>query len=128
MTNERIVQAQIMYTLGSLPDVRIFRNNNGLAYCGTVVHEEPNRIILSNHWRVKFGLFPGSADLIGIKRVRVAPEMVGCDIGQFVSIEVKSAAGTEKKDQENWRFQMGRMGALAGIARSVDDAREICGV
>lgn len=91
----------------------MFRNNNGKL-------EDKN-----GRW-VTFGLFPGSGDLIGWRTVRITPEMVGRDIAQFLSVEVKKPkARTDKQraiDQANWRTQVNAAGGIAIEARSVQDA------
>jgi hypothetical protein len=125
---ERTIQATILRDLGSLPDIRLFRNNVGMGYCGKVVEEKADLIVLSNPRRIHYGLLPDSADLIGIKKTTITPEMVGMTIGQFISLETKSLTGRVRSGQENWRHQMELMGALAGVARSTGDAKIICGV
>ena len=97
---------------------RLFRNNVGAAY-------------LKNGTFVRFGLANDSpavnkmlksADLIGIKRVLITPDMVGKVIGQFLSREVKypgwTYAGTEReKAQMNW---VNMVLGLGGDAKIVD--------
>jgi hypothetical protein len=68
------------------------------------------------------GLGVGSADLIGLHRVTVTPEMVGTAIGRFVGIEMKTATGRERPEQLQWRQVVQRYGGIAGTARSADDA------
>jgi hypothetical protein len=97
-----------------------------MGYCGKVVEEKADLIVLSKPWRVHFGLLKGSSDLIGVKRTTITADMVGKTMGQLISLETKTLTGTEKTHQENWRHQMELMGALAGVARSTQEAKIIC--
>ena len=109
---ERQVQTQIMKQCGSLPHVRLFRNSVGVGWVG----RHPNLT------KITFGLTPGSADLIGWRRVAITREMVGQDIAQFVSIEVKRPGGRVDPKQINWRNQVERMGGLAIITHIAEEA------
>jgi hypothetical protein len=122
---EKTIQQEIRARLGSRSDVRIFRNNVGLSYVGTVVQKTIDFITLKNFRPIKFGLFVGSGDLIGWKSVTVTPDMVGHRVAVFLSIETKSQRGVKKANQENWRDQVLASGGLAGFARSVDEAEGI---
>lgn len=92
---------------------RAFRNNNGK------LEDKKGR------W-VTFGLFPGSGDLIGWRTVRITPEMVGRDIAQFISVEVKNpGARTDRKraeDQKNWRDAVNAAGGVGVQVTSVAEA------
>ena len=96
-------------------DLRLFRNNVGLAFSrdGTPV---------------RFGLANGSPDLVGWKRVTVTPEMVGQTVAVAVGIEVKTATGRVSQDQARFIAHMQDFGALAGVARSIEEAKTICGL
>lgn len=62
-----------------------------------------------------FGLVKGAADLIGL----VKPH------GRFLAIEVKSRTGRPSKEQTQFLSLVNRMGGVAGIARSVEEALEL---
>lgn len=63
---------------------------------------------------IKFGLFPGSADLIG------------CFRGRFIGVELKSAKGRQSDKQKKWQGQVeDRGGGLYFIVRSEDEARAL---
>lgn len=66
--------------------------------------------------RMAFGLSKGSGDLIGYRRVG--------DIAQFVSVEVKTETGRIRPEQVAWMDHLNSVGALALVARSVEDARQ----
>lgn len=97
--SEGEIQAAIRLAVGSLPDVRLWRNNTG------ALRDARGR-------QVRYGLAVGSADLIGV----VGPH------GRFVAIEVKSAGGSVTGDQSLWLETVRRMGGVAGVARSVEEA------
>lgn len=67
---ESATLAAVMAELGCEPDLKLFRNNCGVAEYGSA--------------KVRYGLLPGSADLIGV----LAPR------GRLISLEVKAPAGT----------------------------------
>ncbi len=68
---------------------------------------------------------PGGSDLIGYRRVTVTPEMVGREMPVFAAIEVKTAKGRATKDQLRFIEHIRNAGGIAGVARSVDEARLI---
>ena len=108
--SEASEQARIMLHLGKDPRVRIFRNNVGVA-------RFPDGSV------VRYGLCPGSADLIGWRTLTIGPEHVGQQIAQFVSIECKAPKGRTGEHQDAWYFAVKRAGGVAIVARAVDDVR-----
>lgn len=74
---------------------------------------------------IRSGLAVGSSDLIGWTPVEITPEMVGKTIAVFTSIEVKSAKAKPTSGQNAWLAAVKSAGGIGGIARSVDDFREI---
>jgi hypothetical protein len=114
---------KILLKIGSMPGIRIFRNNVGLAYQGkTEFFENPRRVVIKNFRMIKFGLLVGSGDYIGWKTVTITPDMVGKKIAQFLSVEVKTETGVRSEEQKNWaeivRFN-------GGIAVFIDDLENI---
>jgi hypothetical protein len=97
---EAQIQSAIHRTLASRPDVRLFRNHVGKVQG------------VDGRWHT-FGLAPGSADLIGWIQ------------GRFLSIEVKSATGRVRPDQQNWMNVVNSHGGIAFVARSVAEAVEL---
>lgn len=92
----------------------LFRNNRG-----TAVDGKGNfvRFGLANE-SAKMGDRLRSADLIGIRPVRITQDMVGKIIGQFVSIEAKRPGWTFKntkheQGQANWAHLVIINGGLA---------------
>ncbi len=104
---EAEISNAISLVTGSREDVRIYRNNVG------ALQDRNGRL-------VKYGLFPGSGDRIGL----VAP------FGRFLSIEVKppgykppNARERERfESQKNWARIIRRFGGVAGIVDNPEDA------
>jgi VRR-NUC domain len=122
---ESQIQAAILRAISSRPDARLFRNNCGVGWSGQVVSNAGGRITLANARPIRYGLTPGSADLIGWQVVTVTPEMVGRKLAVFTSIEVKAASGRLTPEQDNWRRVVSSAGGAAGVARSVAEAAGI---
>ena len=108
MASEQTIQQEIRIAC-STGDTRLFRNNTGT-------------LKDANGRPVQFGLCKGSADLIGWKRVTVTEEMVGTQVAVFASIEVKTATGRLRPEQQQWLDAVQAAGGIAGVARSVEDA------
>ena len=81
----------------------VMRTNSGVYY-----DAQGNRVTIG---------FKGLSDLIGY-----TPD------GQFFALEVKTPAGRASKDQIRFIESTYRSGAIAGFARSVDDALRIVGI
>ena len=75
---------------------------------------------------VQFGVgSPGGSDLIGYRRITVTSEMVGQEIAQFAAVEVKTPRGRVRPEQQQFIDHVLSAGGIAGIARSVDEAKTI---
>jgi len=109
--SEQSIQQHIRLTCGT-GATRLFRNNTGT--------------LRDQHGRpVSFGLAKGSADLIGWTMRTVTQEMVGQQVAVFTSIEVKTATGRVKPEQQQWLDAVQAAGGIGGVARSVADALAI---
>jgi hypothetical protein len=109
--SEQSIQQHIRLTC-STGATRLFRNNTG------TLKDQNGR-------PVTFGLCKGSADLIGWRTVTVTPEMVGTTVAVFTSIEVKTATGRLRPEQQQWLDAVQAAGGIAGVARSVEDAQRL---
>lgn len=75
---------------------------------------------------IEFGVGgKGAGDLIGWRTITVTPEMVGQQVAQFVSLEVKTPTGRLRPEQEQWMKVVRGAGGIAGVARSVEDAEAL---
>lgn len=109
-SDELAIQNAIRIEYGAGP-ARLWRNNTG------ALKDAAGRL-------VRYGLCPGSSDLIGLRSVTITPDMVGQTIAQFVAIEVKDR-GRITEQQQAFIAMVQQAGGLAGVARSVEDARAI---
>ncbi|ABB56758.1 VRR-NUC domain-containing protein [Synechococcus elongatus] len=110
--SETSLQARLWKTLSQSPDVRLWRNNVGTCKA-------------ADGRFVRFGLCPGSSDLIGLTRVTITPDMVGQTIALFTAIEVKTPTGRVTPEQQSFIDFVQRSGGRAGVARSMQDANKI---
>ena len=109
--SEQHIQQHIRLACSTGP-VRLFRNNTG--------------VLKDQHGRpVQFGLCKGSADLIGWTTRTITPDMVGQQVAVFTSIEVKTLTGRIRPEQRAWMEKIQAAGGIAGVARSVEDAKAL---
>ena len=111
MPSEQTIQQHIRIAC-SKGNTRLFRNNTGT--------------LRDQHGRpVQFGLCKGSADLIGWTTRTITEEMVGQQVAVFTSIEVKSATGRLRPEQQSWLDAVQKAGGIAAVARSVADCESL---
>jgi hypothetical protein len=96
MQSESEILDDVLRTIGSRPDIRVWRAATGVARFGTTV--------------VRFGI-PGQADISGI-----APD------GRRIEIETKAARGYQSKQQKNFERMITKFGGVYILARSADEA------
>ena len=111
--SEQAIQQRIRLAC-SRGRVRRWRNNTGR------LRDERGQL-------VTFGLCPGSADLIGYRSITVTVDMVGQTVAVFAAVEVKTPPGRPTPEQTAFIEHIRAAGGLAGIARSVEEARQILG-
>lgn len=112
-SDEQAVQSSIQLA-ATRAGCRLWRNNVG------ALMDERGRL-------VRYGLCPGSSDLVGLVPVRVTPEMVGQTIAVFAAVEVKDR-GQPTEQQQAFINLVRAMGGRAGVARSREDALQILNV
>jgi hypothetical protein len=95
---EKAIQNDILRAFGTLPAIRLWRANVGVARVGTRV--------------IRFGI-PGQADLTGI-----LPD------GRRLEIEVKSATGRQTPEQLAFQNMIERFNGIYILARSTNDVRQ----
>lgn len=116
---------KIMLKLGSNPNIRIFRNNSGSAWIGkskmfnqpTTVNVKAGDVLVQQARFFEAGLCPGSSDLIGLKAVKITPEMIGTELAVFVAIEVKLPNGKVQDNQINFLEMVKKLGGKGIICR-----------
>lgn len=116
---------KIMLELGKNPAVRIFRNNVGKCWIGAsksfthpqTVNVKSGDVLIQNARYFDAGLCVGSSDLIGLKAVKITPEMVGTEIACFVAIEVKLPNGKVQDNQINFLEMVKKLGGKGIICR-----------
>lgn len=121
--NEQNVLAKIMLALGKLGQIRIFRNNTGMGWQGSVVSNRNGILTLKDARPLHAGLCKGSSDLIGWKSVEITPEMVGSKVAIFTAIEVKRTKGGKvSKEQLNFLERVQLDGGFVGICTDEAEA------
>lgn len=121
MSETELVQG-ILLALGSRPDLRVWRQNTGVAWqpITSAGRAALGRLVkgMSGHFRpVKYGS-PGSADIHGVGLV----DRTGRPLGRFLAVEAKTEDGRQSEEQRNWEAMVVRHGGLYVLAHSVDAA------
>lgn len=99
--SERNIQAMILMAL-SEAGCLVWRQDTG-------AYKDPKSGRL-----IRYGLCKGSSDIIGL-----------CADGTFLAVEVKTATGRIRPEQETFIAAVKRAGGRAGVARSAEDALRI---
>lgn len=111
--SEAQVNEMIRDTMAARADLVLWRNNRGE--------------VLLPQGRLRYGVGPnGSSDWIGYRTLVVTPDMVGCEIAQFVAVEAKAPDAREPDDAQ-LRF-IGRIRAAGGkaiVVRKREDMEEL---
>jgi hypothetical protein len=125
--SETNLMKRILMRLSSLRGVVAFRNNVGMGWSGRLIKEDRLRgtVLLGDARPVRFGLAPGSGDLIGWQTVTVTPEMVGKPVALFLSAEVKTDKGRATDQQNHFMRVVNEAGGVAGIVKSEAEAQAL---
>lgn len=102
-------------------DVRLFRQQSGEFWAGQAVTLKDGSVLIRNPYRVHVG-FDGLSDLGGWRSVEITPEMVGQRVAVYVALEVKTATGRVRPQQQQFVDIVRAAGGLAGVVRSAEDA------
>jgi hypothetical protein len=122
---EHILQNKIRLALGQYPHARFFRNNVAEGWTGnsTVIQKptqvllQPGDVVIRNGRRLHAGLVKGSGDMIGWIQHQGA--------AIFASLEIKTASGRLRPEQENWIEVVRSQNGIAEVVRSPEDAIRI---
>lgn len=115
--SEAATLQEIRLSLGREPGLALFRNNVG--------------VLRDQHGRpVRFGLHPGSSDLVGWRSLLVTSELVGTRLAVFSALEIKKPGGKHPvtDEQQAWIDAVARAGGFAGVARNCGQARLLLGL
>ena len=112
MTSERDIQSTILVALSHGP-TRLLRINAGVAWQGSVLQHNRDLLVLAHPRAIRLAA-PGVSDIIG-----------WTEHGRFVAIEVKAGRRQPTDEQAAFIELVRRSGGLAGVARSVQEARAI---
>jgi hypothetical protein len=95
----------------------MFRNavGYGIACAPDCVSRVKTGFIIRGGSPVRFGLFKGSADMIGWRPVVITPDMVGQTVAVFQSIEVKTEHDRLSDEQRAWNRAVLRDGGIAEV-------------
>jgi hypothetical protein len=111
--SEHEIQQRIRLACGR-GAVRLWRNNTG------ALVDQQGRF-------VRFGLCKGSSDLIGLRSLEITPELVGLRLAQFVALEIKTAQGVLRPEQQAFLRLVQQLGGVAAVCRSVEEAEQLLG-
>ena len=124
--SEHAIQTEIR--LGISGKATMFRNNVAVSWVGDVTELKDGSVLIRNARRLHAGLCEGSSDLIGWRSLIITPEMVGERIAVFAALEVKSKTGRATAGQKNFCERVIEAGGLAGIVKSLDDAKKVLAI
>lgn len=135
MAAEASTQRAIWLRAAAIAGVVLFRANSGKAWLGS---GPPRRltdgsVVLPAARPVALGLalangdpVVGQGDLLGWRTITITPDMVGCRVAVFLSIEAKrTSGGRVSADQQRWMETVQRAGGIAGVANSPEAAAGI---
>ena len=120
--SEHAIQNEIR--LGISGKATMFRNNVAVSWVGDVTELKDGSVLIRNARILHAGLCEGSSDLIGWRSLTITPEMVGERVAVFAALEVKSKTGRATAGQKNFCERVIESGGLAGIVKSLDDAKK----
>ncbi len=122
---ELALRHQVQLALSRL-GARLFRVNTGQAWVGKrVMSPAGNTVVLSDARPMRMGLTTGGSDLIGWTPHTITAADVGRRVAIFTAIELKTGRAGLSREQAVFLDAVCLAGGLAGVARSVEDARAI---
>src|SRR5262245_26737968 len=113
MGSETNLVQQIRLACSNGP-TRLFRNNTGMGWVGTIIKQTPELLVLRNYRPLHAGLVEGGSDLIG-----------WTDVGNaaiFTALECKAKRGRLSDEQGNFLNQVRAAGGISACVRSVEEA------
>ena len=123
--NESHLLKLVQLAIGTLPNVRIFRNNTAMGWAGRSKRLSGGAVLVQDAIPIHAGLCTGSSDLIGWTSIEITPDMVGKRVAVFTAVEVKTPTGKATPEQINFIERVNEAGGIGRIVRSEADALEI---
>lgn len=114
---EKEIQAAILAYLALVPGVVAWRNNTGAMFGA---HK-------GKRWAVRFG-HPGLSDILGWKQEKFINLHAHGFTARFLALEVKRPQKHASPAQQAFLDAVRAAGGIAGVVRSVDDARRLLGL
>lgn len=96
---------------------RLFRNNNGMAYTGTIIKLKSGDILIKDPRLIKYGLGVGTGDLFGGTQIKVEPHHVGRTFLIVTNYEVKMNNTKITQEQINFHNMINQLGGISIIDR-----------
>ena len=130
--SETSIGKKIQLAIGSIPGVRLFRNNSGFAWIGASkmfdkgmnVWVNKGDVLIQQGRPFHAGLCTGSSDFIGLKSVVVTQDMVGKSVALFLATEVKTKTGKATPEQIAFLNMVNKLGGIGFIATDEIEALE----
>jgi hypothetical protein len=113
------IQNRILLECTSV-NCKLWRNHRGTGFQGKA-KKVGSAVIINNPALVSFGMCNGASDIIGILKKNID----GKEYGFFVAIEVKTLTGKASKEQLGFIEMVKSLGGIAGVVRSVEEARRL---
>jgi len=131
--NEHYIQDTIRYGISLNNLGTPFRINVGVAWTGNIIIKNNDGSITIKDPRpfATFGsvkdtkALKGFSDIFVVSPTIVTPDMIGKLVARAGFVEVKTPKGKPTSEQINFIEQMQKLGARAGVARSIEDAIQI---
>ncbi len=126
MMNENNFKKIVRINFTKLAKGILFNNNVGLGWVGKQLKQVAGNQFLIEGRKTEIGFGRGTSDLIGIRQVKITPDMVGETIGQFIAIETKKTGwkyrGTpHEKEQLNFLEQIKKHGGHADFISTPEE-------
>lgn len=96
---------------------RLFRNNTGVGWVGTVLTKTPKLLVLKDYRIMHAGLVVGGSDLIGWSPREIHQGHVGSTLAIFTAIEAKTGRLKPTHEQETFLAAVERAGGIARVVR-----------
>lgn len=129
---ETSIGKKIQLAIGSIPGIRLFRNNSGFAWIGEsikfnkrqTVNVEQGDVLIKQGRAFHAGLCKGSSDFIGLKSVIITSEMIGKPVAIFLATEVKTKIGRATPEQISFLNMVNKLGGIGFFTTDENEALE----